>query len=334
MKDQETMRKLIFHSFLLGILLAGTIMLAPRTARADCAVTGGVGPASSATSTQCIGLFANPLCPNCPGFTPINLLKHVDPTQCAIGPCTAPFFNRLGPGAITDNMFGIISGPDPGPDGILGTGDDVPTYRCGRTVGTLTNGLPGLNCGDIRFDPVSQGMVIPGDPAGMGNTLQPFTSDFPTQIDFCAVGGTDCLSGGIQQTDPHMGYLASNTFHWASCGGASGPPPPPGCTTSNQTEQQVNLIIPGAAGTLANPNNAGEVQVTLTTSWQTNNSSPTAFDNPKVSWTQYIYSPDLFTSQGQLIQNDTGVLQYSGNNSILPVVTYPAGPMGLSLSTP
>lgn len=312
-------------------LILGALLLLPQISRADCVVTGGVGPASSATSTQCTGQFSSPLCPNCPGYSPANMLRHVDPTLCPIGTCTAPYFNRSGPGALTDNMFGIISSADPGPDGVPGTGDDVPTYKCGRTVGTLTNGLPGLNCGDIRFDPVSQGMTIPG---GIQNTLLPFTSDFPTETDFCAVGGTDCLSGGVQQTDPHMGYLAINTFHWAACGGSSGPPPLPGCTTSAQTEQQVSVVIPGGAGTLDNPNDAGELQVTLSTSWRTNNSSPTTFDNPQVTWTQFIFSPDLHPSQGQLIQNDSGVIQYSGNNSILPVVTYPAGPMGLSLSSP
>jgi hypothetical protein len=72
----------------------------------------------------------------------------------------------------------------------------------------------------------------------------------------------------------------------------------------------------------------------LTTRWQTNNSSPTAFSNPKVDWTQRIHSPTAFSSQGEMDQDDSGTLQYSGANSIIPTVTYPAGPMGLSLTTP
>jgi hypothetical protein len=257
------------------------------------------------------------------------MLRHVDPVFCPTGPCTGPFFSRLGPGAVTDNMFGIISSNDPGPDTVLGTGDDVPTYRCGRTVGSIDTNLGGLNCGDIRFNPQSQGMTIP---AG-GNSLQPFTSSFPTEADFCAAGGTDCLSGGTQQSDKHMGYRADNVFHWAGCGAVSGPPNPPSCTSSSQTERQVVNYIAGGSGTLESPG-SGDQFMELTTRWQTNNSSPTDFVNPKVDWTQKINSPAAFPSQGVMTQDDSGTLQYSGNNSILPTVTYPAGPMGLSLTTP
>jgi len=314
---------------LMALAFSGILFFSPAESRADCTVAGGAGPTESATKTECTGLFANPQCPNCPGFSPTLMLRHVDPVFCPTGPCTGPFFNRTGPGAVTDNMFGIISSNDPGPDNLLGTGDDVPTYKCGRTVGSIDNSLAGLNCGDIRFNPQSQGMTIP---AG-GNSLQPFTSSFPTQADFCAKGGTDCLSGGTQQTDPHMGYLADNVFRWAACSASSGPPSPPGCTTSNQTERQVVNYIAGGSGTLDSPG-SGDQFMELTTRWQTNNSSPTAFDIPKVDWTQKVTSPGAFPSQGEMTQDDSGTLQYSGNNSILPTVTYPAGPMGLSLSSP
>jgi hypothetical protein len=226
-------------------------------------------------------------------------------------------------------MFGIISSNDPGPDTVLNTGDDIATYKCGRTISSTANNLAGLNCGDIRFDPTSQGMSIP---AG-GNSLQPFTSSFPTEADFCAAGGTDCLSGGIQQTNPHMGYLAENIFSWASCSGASGPPAPPACTSGTQRERQVNAFLSGGAGTLDAPG-GGDQLMDLTSYWETNNSSPTAFDNPQVSWTQYIVAHGAFTAQGDLIQDDSGTFQYSGNNSVLPVVTYPAGPLGISSTTP
>ncbi len=170
-------------------------------------------------------------------------------------------------------------------------------------------------------------------PSG-GNSLQPFTSSFPTQIDICALGGTDCLSGGVQQTDPHMGYLADNVFHWASCAtGGSGPPPPPGCTTSSQTEHQVVNYISGGSGSLDNPG-SGDQETLFKTNWQTNNTSPTTFNNPKVNWTQYVYSPGAYASQTDMTQDDSGTLQYSGNNSVLPSVTYPAGPLGISSTSP
>lgn len=315
---------------LLVLAFIGVLLLSPSQSHADCTVAGGVGPASSATKTECTGLFSNPQCPNCPGFSPVLMLRHVDPAQCPVGPCVGPYFNRTGPGAITDNMFGIISSSDPGPDTVLGTGDDITTARCGRTAGSIANNLAGLNCGDIRFDPTSQGMSIPSG----GNSLQPFTSSFPTEGDFCALGGTDCLSAGSQLTDPHMGYLADNVFHWAPCGSVTGgPPAPPGCTTSSQKERQVVNYISGGSGTLDAPGH-GDQLMHITSAWQTNNSSPTGFDAPKVDWTQYVYSPGGYADQGEMQQNDSGTLQYSGNNSVLPTVTYPAGPMGISSVSP
>lgn len=313
----------------IGLFFFGLLLLSPAESRADCTVAGGPGPAESATKTECTGLFANPQCPNCPGFSPVLMLRHVDPAKCPVGPCVGPYFNRSGPGAITDNMFGIVSSSDPGPDTVLGTGDDIATYKCGRTVGSIANNLAGLNCGDIRFDPTSQGMSIPSG----GNSLLPFTSSFPTEGDFCALGGTDCLSGGAQLTDPHMGYLAENIFHWASCASVSGPPAPPGCTTSSQTERQVVNYIAGGSGSLDAPG-SGDQLMHLTSIWQTNNTSPTTFDSPKIDWTQYIYSPGAYPDQGDMEQNDSGTLQYSGNNSVLPSVTYPAGPLGISSTSP
>jgi hypothetical protein len=315
--------------FLLGLILFAAVFLTGRISRADCTVTGGVGPTESATTTECTGLFSNPQCPSCPGYSPALMLKHVDPVQCPTGSCTGPFFNRSGPGAITDNMFGIISSNDPGPDTVLGTGDDIPTYKCGRTVSSTANNLAGLNCGDIRFDPVSQGMTVPGG----GNSLQPFTSSFPTLADFCAAGGTDCLKSGSQDSNPHMGYLAENAFHWASCSASSGPPAPPGCTTSSQTEEQVVNYILNRSGTLSEPG-SGDQYIKLTTSWQTNNTGPTTFGNPEVNWTQFIDSPEAYVGQGKMIQDDSGILQYSGNNSALPVVTYSSGPLGNASTSP
>jgi hypothetical protein len=323
------MRRFLDNALFIGLIFLGILLSSPEAARGDCVVTGGAGPESSATKTECTGLFANPQCPNCPGYSPVLMLRHIDPALCPVGPCTGPYFNRSGPGSITDNMFGIVSSNDPGPDSVLGTGDDIGTYKCGRTISSTANNLAGLNCGDIRFDPQSQGMSVPTG----GNSLQPFTSSFPTEADFCADGGTDCLSGGIQQTDPHMGYLAENIFHWASCASASGPPAPPGCTTSDQRERQVVNYVLGGSGTLDAPG-SGDQLMDITNSWQTNNSSPTGFDNPKVDWTQYVFSPGAYSSQGDMIQDDSGTLQYSGNSSVLPVVTYSAGPLGISTTTP
>ncbi|MFQ5779428.1 MAG: hypothetical protein ACE5HN_01420 [Nitrospiria bacterium] len=162
-------------------------------------------------------------------------------TSTVIGICTTatatallfnvPGFSTLGPGAVTDNMFGIISGPALGTT--AGTGDDTPTTRCAPGFETANfdnqpgiSGLRGLNCGDIRINATLQGQDITTFPPG---TLVPNTlggAGSPTQIknlsfqaDFCAAGGIDCLvdddgDGFVddQKTAAHVGFNKENNF--------------------------------------------------------------------------------------------------------------------------
>lgn len=264
------------------------------------------------SNTLSNGLNSSSSCPKCPGFDPSGILQHTDPATCPVLPCVGPFFNRTGPGAITDNMFTIIS-------------TDTDTSICGRTVGSLTNGLPGLNCGDIRIDPISQGMTMPG----IGNSLQSETRSFKTEDDVCALGAMDCLSGGVQQADAHMGYQNITNFTWAPCMAGSNPP----CTSSDQIEKQVVASTPGGTGTLLSPG-TGDQFTLFTSSWKTNNSSATTFDSPIISWTQKITIPDAFASQGNLIQDNSGTFTYDPSSSAFPTVTYGSGPMGPSLTIP
>lgn len=118
-------------------------------------------------------------CPACPGFGPQALVEQEQsfsnvgcvPSSGA-GCNDVKNFSRSGSGSITDNMFGKISGADPGPDGILGTGDDIPTTICGRQFGSTGLGsLDGLNCGIERFDPGSQGQTLPTGANSVGTLL-------------------------------------------------------------------------------------------------------------------------------------------------------------------
>jgi hypothetical protein len=144
-------------------------------------------------------------CPNCPGFNPDQLIRHAgaDPGGGATfsqsisttapslgGTVTGPFFNQLGPGAVTDNMFGIISqaGTDPAKCG-------VDTTRGGGTPPTST----GLNCGDLRFDYTSQLITVPsttGPDSLTSSVTQPvnFSGDF------------------FPSTDNHAGISFTHTF--------------------------------------------------------------------------------------------------------------------------
>ena len=83
-----------------------------------------------------------------------------------------PLFGSLGPGAVTDNMFGAIADPTQ-TDVLIGTtqfgkGPRAPN-KCGNT--NLTDGSfdptmdtgvrSGLNCGYLRYDPTTQGLTLP-----------------------------------------------------------------------------------------------------------------------------------------------------------------------------
>lgn len=326
------------------ITLALTLLLLNRVspAEAQCAVQGGVGSPDSNTKTQCDGMIATDLCSSCPGFNPQNLLKHVDPASGS----RTPYFSRTGPGSVTDNMFGIVSGTDPGADKIVGTGDDIPTSRCGVTEGSLTNVLPGLNCGDIRFDPVSQGMVVPQLLGGLNNAIHPFASAMPAEADFCSPTGYDCLTAGTQKADAHMGIRLGNIFQWTGvAAGAGGAPPPP--SISEQSERQVVSLTSGrtdvTAGTLDSPGSGDQV-VLFTSDWVTTNNNET-FTPPLVGWTQTITDPAPFKDAGgQFYMETSSSFLYQNrprdidpitlHDRLIPVVVYPQGPIGTGTTVP
>ena len=326
------------------IMVAALFFFQIDRSEAQCSVLGGAGSPESNTKTQCAGNIATDLCPSCPGFNPQNLLKHVDPATGS----REPYFSRTGPGALTDNMFGIVSGTDPGSNGVSGDGDDISTSRCGITEGTPANGLPGLNCGDLRFDPSSQGMSIPRLATGLNNAALPFTSSMPSEADFCNQSGNDCVVTGTQKTEAHLGLRLSNVFQWANV--AAPPPPSVNLTSSRQEEKQVVSLTAGRtdatfpqSGSLDSPGSGDQVAV-FTTSWSTTNTNE-SFSAPEVQWAQTVTEPlpfegaggsfsiessSSFTYQNQPRDIDPVTL----HDRLIPVVSYPAGPIGSGTTIP
>ena len=269
------------------------------------------------SNTQSQGSVSSGSCPTCPGFNPAELVKHASPSPVIDGAPVAgvaPFFNGLGPGAITDNMFGILSRDDPGPDALLGTADDRPVARCGVTVGTFTNGLPGLNCGSIRFDPASQGMTLStGGNMLSGSSVSPLSVDFDPNL------------------DSHVGFNLVNTLSLSCPTGGGGPPAPPDCAGATQEMKQVTTILSGLGGTFSLPGGGDQVHH-LTFSWANSGNNcasvPCSFTNPAVSWMESLIDPspdgsgEIFTINAACLSPGCAFLYNSGS---FPTVVYPPG---------
>ncbi|MFQ5598149.1 MAG: hypothetical protein ACE5GK_08865 [Nitrospiria bacterium] len=279
-------------------------------------------------------------CPTCPGFNPDFLIRHAGTDPDGAGPIsfsqsistTAPslggtptvFFNQLGPGAVTDNLFGAIS--DPGTD----------PAKCGTTAG-----LTGLNCGDLRFDPTSQGMTIPTTPAAdvlTSHVFSPstFTGDF------------------FPSTNDHTGIDLKNRFIWSrTTATLTDVDLSVTCTTgtftcvgSKQREHQVTALVSGASGTLAAPG-SGEQDFDQTVDWNITNSSGSTFSAPTITWTLQFNDPIRDDNGNARLQSSlmSGSFTYNGD-PIFPSVTIPlvrnasglcrgvAGTAGTCLSIP
>jgi hypothetical protein len=184
-------------------------------------------------------------------------------------------------------MFGLISSAsrEAGADGLIGTADDTFT-KCGSlpaSPSSLSQTLAGLNCGNLRFDPITQGVVTPTD----ANSVDLVTGNVAMNGDF------------FQSDDAHQGITLQNNFQWKNpatdpCGATGGPTPPPpsptNCTSANFSLFQVGPLLQGQSGTLLAPG-AGEQIADFQSSWVTNNTSTTAFDPPTVTWSQSLTEP-------------------------------------------
>lgn len=238
-------------------------------------------------------------CPRCPGFNPDRLIRHsgIDPdgsgpasfsqtistTAPSLGgTVTGPFFNLLGPGAVTDNMFGIISqaGADPAKCGVDTT----------RGEGTPPTGI-GLNCGDLRFNRSGQSIIVPDGTAADGITS--------------LVTGPMVFSGDFSpSTDDHTGINFTRTFIWSR---TTAPVQSGGlsvtctlenfaCSGSRETLRQITPIIPGATGTLASPG-PGENRFDQTIEWQSIKNSGDLFGTPTIQWSFELNSSIRETDQ-------------------------------------
>lgn len=244
--------------------------------------TGASGCPSGATCTA-----------NGPGFNPTDLVNHADPNATITGTSkivggTRPFFSQLGPGAVTDNLFGAISQIHPGVDTIPNTADDEPL--CGLLSGNPNTG-PGvapsalgsnnssLNCGDLRFDPISQGQMIPTGT----NTLQVNTN--PTSAG-------QFNSDFNPSTDNHLGLDLVNDFTFVLS--------PLSASSTQQTLQVTALTAGGTSATVGTPGTlasfgSGDQRIDIDTSWTLTGTFDSTTNRPTITWSMSLDSIDPLT---------------------------------------
>lgn len=234
-------------------------------------------------------------------------------------------FPSLGPGAVTDNMFGRISGADE-----LGT----PTTECGTV--SSGNTLSGLNCGNLRFNPIEQGQAIPTG-TGTNNLITPPSGvDMNQQFvaDFCPGPGpavTDCSDesgapGPNQKVAAHAGFSIVDQFKFTVINGTNS------SVASIQDIRQVTALKQTGIGTLGSPGTGDQV-FSIHTDWTTSatagpGASPTSPTGQPtgltVNWSQSIVDPDQSgTGTGAFTQTIAGT--FIKNTGTFDPVQYPNG---------
>ncbi len=265
--------------------------------------------------------------PDNPGFDPCR-----DGTRDAGGQCTGAAtgllrpsnltsaFPALGPGAVTDNMFGRVGDVSANPTQCAANANPGDAFNANS-----------LNCGNTRLTPTNQGQTLPTAPlsgATAINTLTGtgFTANTNLFGDFCANGATDCDPDGaggplLQTTAAHTGFDMINNFTWTPTSASAAT-----VVLVQQVKQVTALTTP--VGTLGVPGNGDQLLLINTnnglgnTSTASSSSVDGTFANPTISWTQTISDPDMSGVGVPFTQTISGSFVY---NSAGASASYPTG---------
>lgn len=247
----------------------------------------------TATATSCVA----PLASSPPLLDPRNLGDNATNT--------AGLFAKLGPGAVTDNMFGIIERP-------------TNPLACGG-ISVFTGGPGELNCGSTKFDLTSQNQTIPT----VGTNL---TTAMVSNTTIDMASGT----GDAQ----HRSQM-ENAFVWNPTAGSITMPVNPLNMPTIVTTPAAQLCLGGSA---AAPRVCGQfslkettalsagtnVAVSQTASWSTTNSDAGAMGgNPIVTWESRIVQAE-FVGGGTFDQTLQGSFTYNDITSFT-ATQYPNG---------
>lgn len=271
-----------------------------------------------------------------PGFDPCAGGTTVTSTQCSGAPAgakplldalnlgdtgtnTAGLFEKTGPGAITDNMFGIVERPA------------NPLQCGGQGAGILWSGVGSLNCGDGKFDPATQNQTIPTVGTNLTGAM---AVNSPIDMTSCAAGSTltactvPTISSSLHRTQ------VEDAFVWNPTGSTIALP-------VNTANMPTIIAAPAAktcaAGSAANPAVCGQssmiettalgtsttVVVSLATDWATtNNASGVMGTAPTVNWESKIVQSEMIGG-GTFDQTLSGSFTYNG--SAFTGTQYPNG---------
>jgi hypothetical protein len=250
-------------------------------------------------------------------------------------------FLKLGPGAVTDNMFGLISGPALGQGGLVGgvgNATDTPTTACAPTGARLDpDSLHGLNCGDIRFDDVTQRQTIPFGVDGGTNLSAPMVVNEPLDMMSCAAGNTQVLcaadptrhhsqfeNGFVWNPTAVSQNVIVNNANMPRFGIALAPPATVSCTGVSSTR----IAVCSSQGLVETTALDASRTTVLSLASSFNNAEVDATGvvnaNPTVRWQSKIVQSDMAgTSGGAFTQQIFGSFEYDG--SAFSSTQYPNG---------
>lgn len=232
------------------------------------------------------------------------------------GAVDAPgLFAKLGPGAVTDNMFGLVLKPlDP--------------TRCGAdgsSISTLVS--PGeLNCGNVRFDPMTQGQIIPNRGDLLTSVLSSNTTvDVPP------------LVVGVSSLTDHTSQM-QNAFVWNPLTSSVLLPTGQTCAPRDGQARVCSFQSLDDVTTLGTGGKAASVS--LVSSWTTGQnelvtagvlSSSMTNAQPAITWSSVINQAEMGGTGGDFEISTSGSFNYHaaipGSSPILffPLTQYPTG---------
>jgi len=219
-------------------------------------------------------------------------------------------FSKLGPGAVTDNMFGIVRQPvSPGTCGAQGAN--------AASEASSTK----LNCGNVFFNPTNQGQTGLSGVNELATAAAPLAWNTSLSSDFCANAGTDCIVG-TQVVAAHTGFNVVNNFSWDRASTTSAN------VVSAQIIEQTTALKATGIGTCCGSVNAGTgdqwFKMTSAFTVVSNNSDQFTGVQPTITWTMNIEDPDQSgTGTGKFSQSISGA--FVRNTGTFTPVQYPNG---------